>query len=71
MTDFKCPQCGGPYFGTYNIGNPSETIVCHCDTNGGSLSMFNADGTLRKAREIGEPCGWRGKRSEAFKRSVP
>lgn len=60
MSEFRCPQCGGSYFGTVNIGKLSETVVCHCDTNGGSLSMFRPDGTLRKVKEIGKPCGWRG-----------
>ena len=65
--EFQCPQCGGPYFGTYSIGKPDEYVECHCSTDGGSLSMFRINGTLRRAYEIGQPCGWRGKRSEAFK----
>lgn len=70
MSEFRCPQCGGSYFGTVNIGKPSETAVCHCDTNGGSLSMFRPDGTMRKANEICKPCGWRGTREEAFRNEI-
>ncbi len=65
MSAFRCPRCGGPYFGTVNIDQPNEVVECHCDTSGGSLSMFRPDGTLRKAKEIGEPCGWMGASGEA------
>ena len=66
MTEFKCPRCGGEYFGTQNIGKPDEFVVCHSDTNGGSLSLIRPDMTMRNPKELGQPCGWRGKREECF-----
>lgn len=45
-TDWKCPRCGGPYFGR---DADTDEIHCHSDTAGRSLSE----------RDAGEPCRWR------------
>lgn len=58
---FKCPRCGGPYFGR---DLATKLIECHCNEHGESLSM-DIDVTDRPAMEAWmkqstKLCGWVG-----------
>lgn len=58
-SEFKCPRCGGPYFGRdINTGK----IECHCDEAGRSFSRTAEEIMARVTR--GKPCGWTGEPSE-------
>lgn len=74
MLPFKCPQCGGPYFGRdTNINDkgvivPADTVRCHSAEDGGNLMYHDNNLDMWRPRPV-KPCGWRGvwppKESEA------
>lgn len=62
MTMFRCPRCGGPYFG---VLLDKRRIECHSDANGVALSQWFidfvawAEGKGPKPKHQ-TPCGWNG-----------
>lgn len=70
MGDFRCPKCGGRYFGTdcEVVEVPARAVVivgyrCHNDVDGGVDDRptfgFRSYTPAKK-----KSCGWRGKASE-------
>lgn len=59
MTDFRCPRCGGPYFGRPDPIARPRLVWCHCDKQGRPVSAVPGDVTRRE-----DYCGWRGDEAE-------
>jgi len=74
---FRCPRCGGPYFGTVCRVESDpvprvviEAYVCHNDVDGGTddraAFVPGEGGKMRFVRPAKKSCGWRGPESECM-----
>lgn len=63
--NFKCPQCGGPYFGRdTSVGEDGkpvilDTVQCHGAEDGGHLMYHDEKLNLWRLRGV-KPCRRRG-----------
>lgn len=71
---FKCPKCGGKYFGTRVRENAdgsfnTDTVECHNMTDGGveeSYLMYDHRRRMALPARRVKYCKWYGHRREAF-----
>ena len=59
---FKCPRCGGQYWGTVNAHKDIDYVECHNNTLGEGMSITMEE--FAAGKRAGKACNWRGSRSE-------